>query len=202
MKTSGQVRGALPYALAAVLAVVLVVVTLNRSAPNAVAAELLDGKQLKIMAPADPGGGWDSTAREMQGSLQELVGRTEVYNVGGAGGTIGLSNFRNLEGQPHQLMVMGLVMVGAIAFNDSAVTLDEVTPIAELTTEPLVIVVPADSDISTLDDLVAELKADVGSVSWAGGSAGGAEQILAGLIAQDSRPGPGRGQLHRPRRRR
>ena len=76
-------------------------------------------------------------------------------------------------------------MVGAIAFNDSAVTLDEVTPIAELTTEPLVIVVPADSDISTLDDLVAELKADVGAVSWAGGSAGGAEQILAGLIAQD-----------------
>jgi putative tricarboxylic transport membrane protein len=175
----------LPYALAALLAVVLVVVSINRSEPSAAAQELLDGEQMKIMAPADPGGGWDSTAREMQTSLQELVGRTEVYNVGGAGGTIGLSNFRNLEGQPSQLMVMGLVMVGAIAANESSVTLDEVTPIAELTTESLVIVVPGDSDIQTIEDLVAALEQDVGDVSWAGGSAGGAEQILAGLIAQD-----------------
>ncbi|WP_432477825.1 Bug family tripartite tricarboxylate transporter substrate binding protein [Nocardioides sp. GXQ0305] len=186
MSESGsQVRRLLPFALAGVLAVVLVVVSITRSEPSQAAQELLDGEQMKIMAPADPGGGWDSTAREMQASLQDLVGRTEVYNVGGAGGTIGLSNFRNLEGQPSQLMVMGLVMVGAIAANDSAVTLDDVTPIAELTTESLVIVVPGDSDIRTIDDLVAELEQDVGSVSWAGGSAGGAEQILAGLVAQD-----------------
>jgi putative tricarboxylic transport membrane protein len=186
MSDSGShVRRLLPYALAGLLAVVLVVVSLTRSEPSEAAQELLDGEQMKILAPADPGGGWDSTAREMQASLQDLVGRTEVYNVGGAGGTIGLSNFRNLEGQPSQLMVMGLVMVGAIAANESAVTLDDVTPIAELTTESLVIVVPADSDIRTVDDLVAALEKDVGGVSWAGGSAGGAEQILAGLIAQD-----------------
>jgi putative tricarboxylic transport membrane protein len=184
-QSGSRTRQLLPYAIAALLAVVLVVVSINRSEPSAAAQELLDGEQMKIMAPADPGGGWDSTAREMQGSLQELVGRTEVYNVGGAGGTIGLSNFRNLEGQPNQLMVMGLVMVGAIAANESSVTLDEVTPIAELTTESLVIVVPGDSDIQTIDDLVAALEQDVGEVSWAGGSAGGAEQILAGLIAQD-----------------
>jgi putative tricarboxylic transport membrane protein len=126
----------------------------------------------------------------MQSSLQDIVGRTEVYNVGGAGGTIGLSNFRNLEGQPNQLMVMGLVMVGAIAANDSSVTLDEVTPIAELTTESLVVVVPADSDIQTIEDLVASLEQDLGSVSWAGGSAGGAEQILAGLVAQELEQDP------------
>ena len=129
MSQSGsRTRQLLPYAVATLLAVVLVVVSINRSEPSAAAQELLDGEQMKIMAPADPGGGWDSTAREMQASLQELVGRTEVYNVGGAGGTIGLSNFRNLEGQPSQLMVMGLVMVGAIAANESSVTLDEVTP--------------------------------------------------------------------------
>lgn len=186
-----MVRGAartgplLSYALAGVLAVVLVVVSLTRGQPSAAAQELLDGEQMKILAPADPGGGWDSTAREMQASLQDLVGRTEVYNVGGAGGTIGLSNFRNLEGQPSQLMVMGLVMVGAIAANESSVTLDEITPIAELTTEDLVIVVPADSEIQDVDDLISALEEDVGSVSWAGGSAGGSEQILAGLVAQD-----------------
>jgi len=175
----------LPYAIALVLAVVLVAVTMVRNEPSSAAAEVLGDKQLKIMAPADPGGGWDGTAREMQGALQDLVGRSEVYNVGGGGGTIGLSQFEQLRGQPNQLMVMGLVMVGAIAANDSAVTLQDVTPIAGLTTEPQLVVVPADSDIRKLDQLVAAMREDLGSVSWAGGSAGGAEQILAGLVAQD-----------------
>lgn len=174
----------LPWVIAAALAVVLVIVTVSRdqAAADNVA---LGGKQLKIMAPADPGGGWDSTAREMQSGLQDIVGRSEVYNVGGGGGTIGLSQFEQLDGQSNQLMVMGLVMVGAIAANNSSVSLHDVTPIASLTTEPQLIVVPADSDISNLDDFVKAMKSDLGSVSWAGGSAGGAEQILAGLIAQD-----------------
>ena len=61
---------------------------------------MLGGKQLKIMAPADPGGGRDSTARAMQAALEDIVGRSEVYNVTGAGGTIGLSQFVNYDGQP------------------------------------------------------------------------------------------------------
>jgi len=186
MATSARkATGWLPYALAVVLAIVLVVVTQTRSEPSNAATEALGGKQLKIMAPADPGGGWDSTARAMQAALQDLIGRSEVYNVGGGGGTIGLSQFEQLDGQPNQLMVMGLVMVGAIAANNSSVSLKDVTPIAQITTEPQLIVVPTDSPIKNLDDLVAALKSDLGDVSWAGGSAGGAEQILAGLIAQD-----------------
>ncbi|HEV2109135.1 MAG TPA: hypothetical protein VGR16_12800, partial [Thermomicrobiales bacterium] len=107
---------------------------------------------LEIMAPAAPGGGWDTTAREMQAVLQnEVVDQSvEVFNVPGAGGTIGLSQLASDNaGDPHTLMMMGLVMVGAIAANQSAVTLDDVTPIARLTTEYEVIVVPADSEIQT-----------------------------------------------------
>ncbi len=178
------VKRFLPYALAVVLAVALVVVTRTGDEASSAAEDLLGDRQLQVMAPADPGGGWDSTAREMQGALQDLTGRSEVYNVGGAGGTIGLSQFAQLDGQVNQLMVMGLVMVGAIAANEPEVDLTDVTPIAELTTEPLAIVVPADSGIRDAAGLVAALEADIGSVSWAGGSAGGAEQILAGLVAQ------------------
>lgn len=47
-----------------------------------------------------------------------------------------------------------------------------------------VIVVPAASELKTLADLVAKLKADPGSVSWAGGSAGGTDHITAGLFAR------------------
>ena len=94
-------------------------------------------EDLSIMAPAEPGGGWDTTARAMQPVLEDVGGvGAEVYNVGGAGGTIGLAQFaEETTGDPHQLMVMGLVMVGAIVTNESPVTLDDVTPIASLTAE-------------------------------------------------------------------
>ena len=145
-------------------------------------------EDLQIMAPADPGGGWDSTARAMQPVLEEVGGvGAEVYNVGGAGGTIGLAQFaEETTGDPHQLMVMGLVMVGGILTNDSQVTLDDVTPIAALTSEQEAIVVAADSEYETLEQLVEDWVADPTAISWGGGSAGGTDHILVGLLAQEA----------------
>lgn len=80
-------------------------------------------------------------------------------------------------------MVMGLVMVGAIESNDSPVTLEQTTPLARLTADYEMVVVPADSPVESMEDLAERMQADVGSVSIAGGSAGGVEQVLAGLIA-------------------
>lgn len=175
----------LPYAVAAALAAALAVVTISRGGASDVADAALGDEQLKVMAPADPGGGWDQTSRAMQAALKETAGRTEVYNVGGAGGTIGLSQFAQLDGQSHQLMTMGLIMVGAIAANNSAVTLDEVTPLVRLTTDSQVIVVPADSEITSMGQLAEMMRAKLPSISIAGGSAGGVEQILAALIAEN-----------------
>ena len=185
-RPSGRLTGIGPYAAAAVVTVLLIVTTVLSAGPGGAAGarEFLDGRQLRIMAPAAPGGGWDQTAREMQTALRELVGRTEVYNVGGAGGTVGLSQYARLSGEPTELMVMGLVMVGAIESNDSQVTLAETTPLARLTTDYEVIVVAKDSPVATMADLAAAMRRNLGSVSIAGGSAGGVEHILAGLIAR------------------
>ena len=142
---------------------------------------------LKIIAPAKPGGGWDQTARAMQEVMQGagIVKAATVENVAGAGGTVGLAQLVDKEkGNGNALMVNGLVMVGAILTNQSAVTLEQTTPIARLTGEYEVIVVPKDSEIQNLGQLVEKLKADPGSVAWGGGSAGGTDHILAGLIAQ------------------
>lgn len=142
---------------------------------------------VEIMAPASPGGGWDTTSREMQTVLQqEVVDQSvEVFNVPGAGGTIGLAQLASDNaGDSHTLMMMGLVMVGAVATNQSTVTLDDVTPIARLTTEYEVIVVPGDSDIQTLEDLITRFQEDPGGTTWAGGSQGGTDHILVGLIAE------------------
>lgn len=147
-------------------------------------AQVLGDRQLRLMAPAAPGGGWDQTAREMQSSLQDSVGRTEVYNVTGAGGTIGLSQFVRYRGDPAQLMATGLIMVGAVKANDSPVSLDDTTPLIRLTTDAEVIAVPQDSPIRSLSDLTTRMRGDLRGVSIAGGSAGGAEHILAGMLAQ------------------
>lgn len=149
----------------------------------------LPAGDIQIMAPADPGGGWDGTARAMQGALESdvLDASVDVYNVGGAGGTIGLAEFvENQGGNANQLMVMGLVMVGAIRTNDATVTLDDVTPIASLTAEQEAIAVPADSEFETLEQLVEDWKADPTSISWGGGSAGGTDHILVGLMAKEA----------------
>nr|WP_196108250.1 MULTISPECIES: tripartite tricarboxylate transporter substrate binding protein [unclassified Ochrobactrum] len=141
----------------------------------------------KVLAPAAPGGGWDQTARTMQSALQDekISGSVQVINVPGAGGTIGLAQFVNQnKGDPSQLIVGGYVMVGAILTNKSPVTLEQITPIARLTGEYEAIVVPASSDIQNIGDLAAKLKADPGSVSWGGGSAGGTDHITAGLFAK------------------
>jgi len=143
---------------------------------------------LTIMAPAAPGGGWDSTSRAMQQAIVDASLTTEnveVYNVAGAGGTVGLAQFVEQEkGNPESLMVMGLVMLGAIRTNASPVDLGQVTPIASLTAEWEAIAVKADSPYQTLADLVADFKADPRSITWGGGSAGGTDHILVGLIAK------------------
>jgi putative tricarboxylic transport membrane protein len=145
-------------------------------------------RDLRIMAPADPGGGWDSTARAMGDVIRqaEVVDKgVQVYNVPGAGGTIGLSQLASKRsGQSNELMVMGLVMLGAIQTNESAVDLSKTTPIASLTTEAEAIAVRSQSPYKSLDDLVADMKADPGKVSFGGGSAGGTDQILVGLLAK------------------
>jgi putative tricarboxylic transport membrane protein len=155
------------------------------AAPVAAAAELFE--QLRIVAPAAPGGGWDQTARVMQQALQRagLVAIPVVENVPGAAGTIGLARFIGAErGNGDALLVSGLIMLGGIVMHDSPVTLADVEPIARLTGEYEILTVPTSSPFGTLDDLLREFKSHPESISWGGGSAGGSDQILAGLIAR------------------
>ena len=143
-------------------------------------------RHLRIIAPAAPGGGWDQTARAMQQVLQRagIVHTASVENIPGAAGTIGLARFIGAErGNNDVVMVSGLIMLGAIVTHASPVTLREVTPIARLTGEYEVIVVPAASPFRSLSDLIRAFREKPESISWGGGSAGGSDQILAGLVA-------------------
>ena len=151
--------------------------------------------QLRLIAPAAPGGGWDQTARVMQQVLQRsgLVRSAPVENIAGAAGTIGLARFVGSEqGREDTLLVSGLIMLGGVVMHRSPVTLREVTPIARLTGEYEAIVVPANSPFRTLSDMIRALRERPESLSWGGGSAGGSDQILAGLVAEAVGVAPGR----------
>ncbi|MCP2263401.1 Bug family tripartite tricarboxylate transporter substrate binding protein [Promicromonospora thailandica] len=141
--------------------------------------------ELSVVVPAAPGGGWDQTGRALQADLQEegLVGTATVTNVDGAGGTVGLANIANAT-DPNTLLVMGLVMVGAVETNQSQARIEDTTPIARLTEEQEVIVVPAESPYETVDDLVADIEKNGKDVAVTGGSAGGTDHMLAGMLLQ------------------
>jgi putative tricarboxylic transport membrane protein len=138
-----------------------------------------------MFVPAAPGGGWDGTARAIERAAKAagLVGNMQFENVGGAGGMVGLPRFVNQrKGQGNSLMIGGSVMVGAAIANKSPVTMKDVTPIARLTEEAGVVVVPANGKIKTWKELTDALKANPKAVSVAGGSAGGTDHLILGLM--------------------
>src|SRR6188474_2485613 len=93
---------------------------------------------IKMMIPANPGGGWDQTGRNLAAAMQgaKLVSGVQFDNKGGAAGTIGLAQFVNsAKGDPNAVMIGGMVMVGAIYLENSPVNLTMVTPLARLTGE-------------------------------------------------------------------
>jgi putative tricarboxylic transport membrane protein len=146
------------------------------------------GANLKMMIPANPGGGWDSTGRALGKALQEAGAAATVSydNKGGAAGTIGLAQFVNsTKGDGNALMVMGAVMLGGIITGKPPVQLSQATPIARLTSEYNVFVLPANSPFKTMKDVVEQLKKDPGSVKWGGGSRGATEHIAAAMLARD-----------------
>ena len=143
---------------------------------------------VKMMIPANPGGGWDTTGRALGKALTDakVADSVNYENKGGAAGALGLAQFVNgSKGDPNALMVMGAVMLGGIITGKPPVSLSQATPIARLTSEYNVFVLPANSPLKSMADVVAQLKKDPGSVKWGGGSRGSTEHIAAAMIARE-----------------
>ncbi|WP_029524011.1 Bug family tripartite tricarboxylate transporter substrate binding protein [Polaromonas glacialis] len=143
---------------------------------------------VKMMVPANPGGGWDTTGRALGKALVDSGAAATVSydNKGGAAGALGLAQFVNgSKGDPNALMVMGAVMLGGLITGKPPVSLSQATPIARLSSEYNVFVVPAASPFKSIKEVVEQLKKDPGSVKWGGGSRGATEHIAAAMIARE-----------------
>jgi len=185
-RTLRSTAAALGLALAAVTVSACGVTDKNASASDSADS----GKplsDLRIMVPNSPGGGYDITARTAAKVMEDskITNGTEVLNLEGAGGTVGLARTVNEKGNADLTMLMGLGVVGASYTNKSKATLTETTPIVKLIEEYGAVMVPKDSPFKTIDDLVTAWKANPSKVSVGGGSSpGGPDHLLPMQLAQ------------------
>lgn len=162
-------------------------VTSSGTDPSGAPAQSGPVEGLRILVPNTPGGGYDTTARVAAKVMEEtdIAANPEVFNLAGAGGTVGLARIVNESGNGDLAMLMGLGVVGASYTNDTDAKLTDTTPIAKLIEEPGAIMVSKDSEFKTIDDLVEAWKKDPGSISVGGGSSpGGPDHLLPMQLAQ------------------
>lgn len=179
-------------ALAAATAVAaLLLSACGATAAKGTASSSADGGKpatgLQLMVPNSPGGGYDTTARTAAKVMeaQKITGSVQVFNLPGAGGTVGLQRVVNEKGNGKLAMQMGLGVVGAAYTQKSKATLAETTPIAKLIEEAGAIVVPKDSPYKDINQLVAAWKADPKKVAVGGGSSpGGPDHLLPMQLAK------------------
>ncbi|MFJ8666963.1 Bug family tripartite tricarboxylate transporter substrate binding protein [Streptomyces sp. NPDC093600] len=142
---------------------------------------------LRFMVPNTPGGGYDITARTAAKNAEDagLTTDIEVFNLPGAGGTVGLTRLVGEHGNGRLAMSMGLGVVGAVHTNKTPKTLTDTTPIARLTEEPDIVVVGKDSPYRTIQQLLAAWRKDPGKLPVGGGSSpGGPDHLAPMLMAQ------------------
>ncbi|MFJ8106540.1 Bug family tripartite tricarboxylate transporter substrate binding protein [Streptomyces sp. NPDC096132] len=175
-----------PRLLAVVVAVVVAVAAVGLGTWAAVGRPDPDGALtgLRIMAPNNPGGGHDITARTSAKIMEDAgIARTvEVFNLPGASGTVGLGRLVAEDGNGRLAMVMSLGVIGGSYAHSSRVTLADTTPIARLLEEPEIVVVSANSPYTDIGQLIDDWRSDPGKVAVGGGSAPGGPDYLAPML--------------------
>ncbi|WP_420000263.1 Bug family tripartite tricarboxylate transporter substrate binding protein [Streptomyces boninensis] len=176
-----------PLALAVAALLVLLGPPLLTSGSGEAAGNRIPG--LRFMVPNSPGGGYDITARTAAKNIEDadLNGKVQVYNLDGAGGTVGLTALINDRGNERLAMSMGLGVVGAQRTNDTDSRLSQTTPIARVTEEPDIVVVPKKSKYKSFNQLLKDWKARPGKMPVGGGSSpGGPDHLAPMLMAREA----------------
>lgn len=168
----------------AVLALPMAALAMTTSAQ---AQEWTPSKSIEFIAPANPGGGWDTLVRTVSRVIQQESLADESFaaiNVPGGGGAVAWAQVARDSGNPHKLFATSPPMILVPLAGASRYDHTDFTPIARINTDYSIILVAADSEYQTLEDLFEALKANPG-LSVGGGSAPGSMDhiSMAGLAS-------------------
>jgi putative tricarboxylic transport membrane protein len=139
-------------------------------------------RPLEIVAPANPGGGWDALARTLNRTfeLEKLYPQPmSVLNKPGGGGAVGLAYMFQKKGDDYEMVVYSPPLIINTLNKTFTQNYKELTPLAKLITDYQVFIVKADSPYKTFNDLLAAIKKNPGAVKFAGGSSPGSMDHLA-----------------------
>jgi putative tricarboxylic transport membrane protein len=148
-----------------------------------------DTRDLLMIIPNSPGGGYDQTGRAAVAVMEDadITGGTfTVDNVIGAGGAGAMTTLIGKAGDEHTMMTVGLGVVGSTYSFASDYRLEDATPLAQVMSEPEAILVPGDSPYETVDDFVQAWKADPAGLAIGGGSSpGGPDHLFPMQLAAE-----------------
>jgi putative tricarboxylic transport membrane protein len=162
------------------LASLVVALSLTLAAPSESAT--YPTRPLELVAPANPGGGWDALARTMNRTLEieKLYPQPmSVLNKPGGGGAVGLAYIFQKKGDDYELVVFSPPLIINTLNKTFTQNYKELTPLAKLITDYQIFIVKADSPYKTFKDLLDALKKNPGAVKFAGGSSPGSMDHLA-----------------------
>lgn len=155
-------------ALPSLLAVMFMVFGCATSGGGGQAGEYPGGKPVRLIAPAEPGSGWDVTARTVAEVLeqQKLIDHPlPIENRAGATGAVWLSQMVNeYKGEDDVIAVTSTPIMSNKLRGDSDYGYEDVTMISRIITEYYMVAVPADSPYDSLEELLNAAKEDPGSV--------------------------------------
>lgn len=143
-------------------------------------------RPISVVVPYPPGGSTDITARIVGERLSIALGQPLVMdNRPGAGGNLGLEIVARAAADGHTLGVattahaINMTLFRKLNYD----TLKSFAPVALLTENPLVLVVPAQSAPRSVADLIAAAKARPGALNYASSGIGQSTHLAAELFA-------------------
>jgi tripartite-type tricarboxylate transporter receptor subunit TctC len=156
----------------------------------AAAAAAFPEKPVTILVPFPPGGSTDTLARAVAAKLQERWGQTVVVdNKPGATGTLGAAMVKRAAPDGYTLLVSSLGPFVIAPHLLKAVQYDALKDLDLLTVAvqaPNVLVVPAASPLKSMADVIAQLKAKPGAMTFASSGNGSSDHLTAELFWQQT----------------
>jgi putative tricarboxylic transport membrane protein len=154
------------------------------------AQEWHPNRPLELVVPSAAGGSADLVMRTLQNVVGQMKTSDEpfmVVNKPGGGGTVSIAYIDTHSGDARSVALQSLPLITNRVTGSSTLGLADVTPLAQVVTEPIAFSVPAGSPIMNGRDLIARLRNDPGGVTIAvSSSPGGQSHIAAALLLKSA----------------